>query len=68
MAAITLGLYKLIYALFPHNTIVVIFVIPVAVVVYFAMYFILRGATKEEVYEFPMGVRIVRLASRFGVM
>lgn len=58
------GLEKVI----PYNTLLVILAVIISVMVYFSMYFLLKGATKEEIYEFPMGVRIVRLAVKLRLM
>lgn len=68
MSAVCFAVYYGINSVWPHNTILVILSVAVAVVVYFAMYFVLGGATREEIYEFPMGVRIVRLASKFHLI
>ena len=64
MGIVCFGMHKLIYKVFPHNTVLVILSIAVSAIVYFLMYFLLHGATREEIYEFPMGVRIVRLANK----
>ncbi|MCI8308546.1 MAG: polysaccharide biosynthesis protein [Lachnospiraceae bacterium] len=68
MSAACFAVYYGISSVWPHNTILVMLAVAAAVVVYFAMYFILGGATKEEIYEFPMGARIVRLASKFHLI
>lgn len=68
MSAACFAVYYGIYSILPYNTISVILAVAVSVIVYFAMYFLLGGATREEIYEFPMGVRIVRLASKFHLI
>ncbi|MDE6636582.1 MAG: polysaccharide biosynthesis C-terminal domain-containing protein, partial [Lachnospiraceae bacterium] len=68
MSAVCFAVYYGLNSVWPHNTILVILSVAVAVVVYFAMYFVLGGATREEIYEFPMGARIVRLASKFHLI
>ena len=40
----------------------------VAVVVYFVMFLLLKGLTKEELFDFPMGRRIYLLARKVGLM
>ena len=67
MGGVCYGLYNLLYKVFPHNTILVIFSVLISALVYFYMYFILKGATREEIYEFPMGVRIVKLANKLHI-
>lgn len=62
------AVYYGISSIWPHNTVLVILSVAVAVIVYFVMYFLLGGATREEIYEFPMGVRIVRLASKLHLI
>ena len=68
MSAACFAVYYGINSILPHNTISVILAVAVSVIVYFAMYFLMGGATREEIYEFPMGVRIVRLASKFHLI
>lgn len=68
MSAACFAVYYGINSILPYNTISVILAVAVSVIVYFAMYFLLGGATREEIYEFPMGVRIVRLASKFHLI
>lgn len=68
MGIIAGGFYFGIYQIWRHNTILIIVSIAIAVAVYFVMYLKLGGATKEEIYEFPMGLRIVRLAGKLKIM
>lgn len=68
MSAACFAVYYGINSILPYNTISVILAVAVSVIVYFAMYFLMGGATREEIYEFPMGVRIVRLASKFHLI
>lgn len=42
--------------------------ITIAVIVYFVLYLLLRGADNEEIYEFPMGVRIVKLGKKLKLL
>ena len=60
--------YYLIYRVWSHNSILIIISVILAVATYFVCYLKLGGATKEEIYEFPMGVRIVRIAKKFRLM
>ncbi len=68
MSAACFASYYGLGSVLPYNTILVILSVAVSVVVYFAVYFLLGGATKEEIYNFPMGVRIVRLAAKFRLI
>ena len=40
----------------------------IGVVVYFCVYLLLRGASKEELYDFPMGLRIYHVARKLRLM
>lgn len=68
MGAVSFGVYHALYMLWPHNTILIIFSIFTAVAVYFVLYLRLKGASNEEIYEFPMGVRIVKLARKLRII
>ncbi len=68
MGIVSFSVYHLLYRVWPHNTILLILAIGIAVLVYFVMYLRLRGATEEEIYEFPMGVRIVKLARKLRII
>ncbi len=68
MGVVSFAVYHLIYRMWPHNTIVMLIAISVAVIVYFALYLLLRGADDEEIYEFPMGVRIVKLGRKIKLL
>lgn len=68
MGAVSFGAYHALYMLWPHNTILIIFSIFTAVAVYFVLYLRLKGASNEEIYEFPMGVRIVKLARKLRII
>jgi len=62
------GFYYGVYHFWPHNTIVVLAALIIAVLFYFVFYLKLGGATVEEIYEFPMGMRIVRLARKLRLI
>lgn len=49
------------------NVIVVAVLFVIAVIVYFAVLFLLKGLTKEELKEFPMGMRIARIATKLKI-
>ncbi len=68
MGLISGGLFYGVYFVWPHNMVLVIAALAVAVIAYFVLYLKLGGATKEEIYEFPMGVRIYRIATKFRLM
>lgn len=62
------GFYYGIYYIWPHNMILILAAMIIAVITYFVLYLKLGSATKEEIYEFPMGVRIVRVAEKFRIL
>lgn len=68
MGVISGGFYFGIYHFWSHNMILIVASVGIAVAVYFVMYLKLGGATKDEIYEFPMGVRIVKLATKLKLM
>ncbi len=68
MGAVSFGVYHILYMLWSHNTVLILLAVLVAVVVYFVLYLALKGATDEEIYEFPMGVRIVKLGRRLKII
>ena len=68
MGAVSFVIYHVIYKIWPHNTLVMLIAISIAVIVYFVLYLLLRGADNEEIYEFPMGVRIVKLGKKLKLL
>lgn len=50
------------------NVIVVAVLLVIAVIVYFAVLFLLKGLTREELKEFPMGMRIARIATKLRIL
>ncbi|WP_026835874.1 putative polysaccharide biosynthesis protein [Eubacterium xylanophilum] len=50
------------------NAISLMFALLIAVVTYFVAFFLLKGMTKEEVYNLPCGVRIYKIAKRFKLI
>lgn len=68
MGAVSFGIYQGLYMLWPHNTVLILIAVAAAVAIYFVLYLRFKGATNEEIYEFPMGVRIVKLGRRLGII
>ena len=50
------------------NVIVVAVLLVIAVIVYFAVLFLLKGLTRDELKEFPMGMRIARIATKLRIL
>lgn len=68
MGVFTFITYKGIHIITNSNTISTILSILVSVVVYGVLLLVTRCLTEEELYELPMGVRILRLARKFRLM
>ena len=68
MGAVSFVLYNVLYRFWPHNTILILISILIAAIIYFVLYLKFKGATNEEIYEFPMGVRIVKLGRRLKII
>lgn len=68
MGIISFAIYSVLYRLWPHNTILIIAAIFIAAAVYFVLYLRLKGASDEEIYEFPMGVRIVKFGKKLKII
>ena len=62
------GLYRLLYLLTKSNAVSVLLTIVLAAAVYVVMLCLLKCFTKEELYDFPMGGRIVRLLTKFHLI
>lgn len=72
MGGVCFGINKL-FALIPGNSyginlLSVVVCIIVAVVVYFAILFLTKGLTHEDMLDFPMGLRIERIAKKLHLM
>ena len=50
------------------NAVSVILALFTAVVVYFVVFLKLRGMTKEEMFDFPMGRKLYRMAVKLKLM
>lgn len=71
MWVFTFGLSRLMAKMLPVNYItnafITIICIVIACLVYFVMLFMLKGVTREELKEFPMGGRMARLADKLRI-
>lgn len=68
MAIITYFSYKGLYVLSKSALISLIIAIFFAVIIYFVLMILTGTLTKKELYELPMGGRIVRLALAIGIL
>jgi stage V sporulation protein B len=50
------------------NAFVTVILIVLAVIIYFVLIFLFKGLTREELKEFPMGMRIARLATKLKLL
>lgn len=50
------------------NAVITVFLILIAVMVYFFFIFVFKGLTREELREFPMGTKIIKLADKFRLL
>ena len=68
MGVLTWAVYQLLHMLTGSNLISVIPAIAVAVCSYFVLVLCSKGLTEEEIYQFPMGGRLVRLAQKMKLL
>ncbi|MBR1758612.1 MAG: polysaccharide biosynthesis protein [Lachnospiraceae bacterium] len=68
MGVVAWGMYQLFYLIFKSNALACLGAILIAVIVYVIMLCVLRCFTKEELYDFPMGARIVKILTRFRLL
>lgn len=68
MGAVTYGFYRLMLMISSSNTLSCLLAIIVAVAVYFVLLIVLKGVEEDELYDMPMGGRIVRIARRLRLM
>lgn len=68
MGALSIGTYKLIYLVIHSNVVALVPAFCVALLSYFVAVIKLGGVSKSELYQFPMGGRLVRLAYRLQLM
>ncbi len=68
MALAALAVYGGVGFVISSNLIRTLLAVCVAVVVYFAGFLLLKGLTKDELFDFPMGRRLYLLARKMGLM
>ena len=68
MGALAFGCYQLLHLVTHSNVISLIPAIAVAIAVYFSLVLVFKGLTTQELYEFPMGGRLVRLARKMHLI
>lgn len=68
MAIVVFLLYWGIGYVLPSNLIRTVLSVAAGIFVYFVLFFFLRGISKEELYEMPMGVRIYKVARALRLM
>lgn len=68
MGIFTFLIYKVGYLILESNAISVMFAIVVAVIVYFVLVIVLGAITEDDLPDFPMGMRIGRLAKKLHLM
>lgn len=64
MALAAVSVYGLVGFVIGSNLIRTMLAVCVAVVVYFTAFLLLKGLTKEELFDFPMGRRLYLLAMK----
>lgn len=71
MAGVTFGIYKLLSRIsnsYFANLVVVVICIIIAVIVYIISIFLMKGLTRKDMPDFPMGMRILRLAEKLHIV
>ena len=68
MGVVAWGMYQIFYLLTSSNALAVLVSILAAIAVYVVLLCLLRCFTKQELYDFPMGGRIVRILSRLKLL
>ena len=68
MGACAYLIYRVGYATVHSNVIACLLSIVVAVVVYFVLILLLGGLTESDLPDFPMGMRIGRVAKKLHLM
>ena len=68
MSLLSLLLYRGLHFLTKSNAISLCIAIALAMVIYFVMLIMFRAVTEEELYDMPMGARLVRLAKKLRLM
>lgn len=72
MGVVTFGVYKLssliLKTSYAANLICVVISIIVAIIVYFTAIFLMKGLTHKDLLDFPMGLRIEKIARKLHLM
>ena len=68
MSLLSLLLYRGLHFLTKSNAISLCIAIALAMVIYFVMLIMFRAVTEEELYDMPMGARLVRLAKKLRLL
>lgn len=68
MALAAVAVYGGVGIVISSNLIRTVLSVCVAVVVYFAAFLLLKGLTKDELFDFPMGRRLYLVARKMGLM
>lgn len=68
MGAIALGIYSLLYLIYPSNRIVLIITVLMAIIVYFATIIKLGGVSEMEISKLPKGNLLVAFAKKFKIL
>ena len=68
MGIVTFIVYKMFFVLTSRIYVAICPAVIAAVAVYFALVLKLHGLSRKELYEFPMGRRMVRIADKFHLL
>ena len=68
MGALAWGVYHLIYNLLASNTVATVTAIFIAIIVYGVLLLLLKCVDEVELYDFPMGGRLVKLAKKMHLL
>ena len=68
MGALAWGVYHLIYNLLASNTVATLAAIFIAIIVYGVLLLLLKCVDEVELYDFPMGGRLVKLAQKMHLL
>ncbi len=68
MGIVAWAVYKIIFSISKINVLAVIFALIFAVMTYFALLLLFKGVNEEELKEFPMGMRLVRVARKLHLL
>ena len=68
MSVLALLIYRGLYFFTKSNAVSLCGAIGLAMIIYFVMLIMFRAVTEEELYDMPMGARLVRLAKKLRLM